>query len=262
MIGSFAAELIKLRRRSLLAAPAVMIAFVLLGVYFGIAQTVRQAHQNNAAAQLRLIQLHATNGLAWLLGNITPILVTIAVIAITVSIASEWSQGTLRNALVAQPNRLRFLAGKWAALVVFGWCSALLALLVGTALAFLVAHQQNLDTSLWTTTAGIHDWLALMGNVILGIVGWGALGLFFACVTRSAAAAVGVSLAYGFVAEGLVTHLLPDFGKWLPGQLFDTVILGGSDLTSYTTGLVVGGLYVVLLGACSVLMFWRLDVTA
>jgi ABC-2 type transport system permease protein len=175
-----------------------------------------------------LEQLAASDGLAVILPTAAAFIGVVALSVFAISIASEYSQGTLRNLLVRQPCRARLLAGELLALASFTTIAVLIAGVAAVTVALLVAPTQDISTSAWFTSAG---WTALgagLGNRLLATLGWGLLGTVLALVLRAPAAAVGVGLAYALPGELLVTAAWADGARWLPGQLLDTLAQGGS----------------------------------
>jgi ABC-2 type transport system permease protein len=122
---------------------------------------------------LTLEQLAASDGLAVILATAAAFIGVVALSVFAISIASEYSQGTLRNLLVRQPRRVRLLAGKLLALASFTTIAVLIAGVAAVAVALLVAPTQDISTSAWFTSAG---WTALaggLGNLLLATLGWG-----------------------------------------------------------------------------------------
>jgi ABC-2 type transport system permease protein len=215
MVRAFRSELIKLRRWSVLAGGAAMIVAAVLLPYFTISQEKPQGSGALARA------LPTQQGLVVLLMSHAQLLITaIAIIVVAANVAAEWSQGTLRNLLVQEPGRLRLLAGKMLALLLFVTISAALALLIGAGVSLVAAQSQGISTAPWTTSAGVNLFFSVFGNELLGLVGVSLLGMLIAVLTRSAGAAIGISLAYALVGEDLVYSVWPNGAQWFPVHLF------------------------------------------
>ncbi len=206
---AFRSELIKLGRWSVLGGGIAMIAAVVGWSYLVMGQ-IKMAGKALPTAQ----------GLITLLGGAQPLLIAIAIIAVTANIAAEWAQGTLRNLLVREPGRLRLLAGKMTALLLFVTLSAALALLAGAGITLLAAPSHGIATAPWTSSDGVNAFFSFFGNELLGLLGVSLLGMFIAVLTRSLSAAVGISLAYVLVVEGLVEAVWPAGAQWFPVHLF------------------------------------------
>src|SRR5262245_15097735 len=112
-------------------------------------------------------------------------LITITIVAANVS--AEWSQGTLRNLLVREPGRIRLLAGKMLALVLFVALSATLAAFLRAAVTLPYATSHAVPSAPWTSTAGLAAFAGFWGGELLGLVGVSLLGMLIAVLTRSAA---------------------------------------------------------------------------
>jgi ABC-type Na+ efflux pump permease subunit len=139
---------------------------------------------------LTLAQLAAADGLARTVASAAQFIGVVGLAVFAISIAGEYSQGTLRNLLVRQPGRVRLLAGKLLALASFTAIAVVLTEVAAVLTALLVAPGQDLATAVWFTSDG---WAALgsgLGNLMLATLGWGLLGALLALLLRSPAAAV------------------------------------------------------------------------
>ena len=196
------------------------------------------------------------------------LLIAIAIIVVAANVAAEWSQGTLRNLLVREPGRLRLLAGKMLALLLFVTISAALALLIGAGVALAAAQSHGISTTLWTSSAGVSDFFSFFGNVLLGLVGVSLLGMLIAVLTRSTGAAIGISLAYALVVEGLVEAVWPNGGQWFPVHLFGYLpgvaspMSYGAPPMGYNSDLIVSLLWMAGLIVVSGVLFRFRDVSA
>jgi len=205
MLRSLRSELVKFRRPSVLIGTAAMVGFMGFGAYFGIDRAVA----GGPLGTRMLPELRTSQGLVALLGHIGIMITAIVLITVSANVAAEWSQATLRNLLVREPGRLR-LRPERCALLLYTLGSAALAYAIGAGVAFLAANRYGLSATPWTSSDGLSNLLKFGGNGALAIVGYGLLGMFVAVLTRSAPAAVGVSLAYALVVEGLLVSLVPD----------------------------------------------------
>lgn len=267
MIRAFRSELIKLTRWSVLVGGAAIIVITALFAYFFVS---RVTHLMLSGKNPNLIAdaLPTPQGLVTVLAEAQPIVAAIAIIIVATSVAGEWSQGTLRNLLVREPARLRWLSGKLLALLLFVVVCASLALLVGALVAFLGAAAQGISTTSWTSSAGVQTFLGFFANSLLGTIGICLLGMAVALLTRSVAIAVGISLAYVLVGEALIAAVWPEGAEWFPVHIFG-YLPGVTSLTSYGTApmgygadvLVALG-YMVGFVAISFAVFRQMDITA
>ena len=88
-------------------------------------------------------------------------------------------------------------------------------------------------------------------NLVLAVVGWTIFGTLVAVLVRNPAGAVGASIAWLFVVEGLANQVWSTAGQYLPGRILSVVLTGGqasvlsnaaSTGVSYTTALVIAAL--------------------
>jgi ABC-2 type transport system permease protein len=267
MIRAFRSELLKLRRWSVLAGGAVMIAATAFIAYL----TFHQITSGATGPELTpLIQAFPTpQGLITIVGQARSLIIVIALIMVTSNIAAEWSQGTLRNLLVREPGRLRLLAGKMLALVLFVVISLALTLAISAALLLVAAQAQGISTAAWTSSEGMRVLLSFFGNEVLCLLGISLLGMLIAVLTRSVGAAVGVALAYVLVPEGVIAMVWQEGSKWFPVRVFNFLpgstvppAVGPPPPQGYPTALLVALLWMAGFVVVSAVVFQRQDVNA
>jgi ABC-type transport system involved in multi-copper enzyme maturation permease subunit len=208
-------------------------------------------------------------GLITVVGQARAFIIAVALIIVTANLAAEWSQGTWRNLLVREPRRLRLLAGKMLALMLFVLASMTLTLFLSSALILTVAHAQGVQTAAWTSSAGLSAWLAFFGNEVLCLIGVCLLGMLIAVLTRSTGIAVGVALAYVLVPEGIIAMVWNEGSRWfpirtfnfLPGSVFPPHV-GPTPPQGYAAALLVALLWMTLFVAGSFVAFRRQDINA
>jgi ABC-type transport system involved in multi-copper enzyme maturation permease subunit len=261
-------ELPKLRRWSVLAGGAAIILFTAYIPFFLINQvTGGHVGPGTMVPSYMPPLLRTDRALPALLGvdGQAPAIVAIVLILVSTNIGLEWSQGTLRNLLIAQPARFRLLAGKLLTVALYVVVVDGLALALGAAVAVAYARSRGIDTTAWTSGPGIDNFLSFLGNSVLGIAGVSLLATFISVViavlTRSAAAAVGISMAYALAVEALLTAVLPNVGKWLPINLFQDLV-SVSPAVSYSTALIGGLVWMLAFVGASLVVFARTDVLA
>ncbi len=267
MVRAFRSELLKLRRWSVLAGSGVMIAATAFIAYLTFHQITSRA---TGPELTPLIQAFSTpQGLITIVGQARSLIIVIALIMVTSNIAAEWSQGTLRNLLVREPNRLRLLAGKMLGLLLFVIISLVLTLVIGAALILAVSHAQGIQTSAWTSSEGMRALLSFFGNEVLCLVGISLLGMMIAVLTRSIGAAVGVALAYVLVPEGIIAMVWQEESRWfpirvlnfLPGSVFPPAV-GPTPPQGYLAALLVALLWMASFIVVSAVVFRHQDVNA
>lgn len=267
LLRAFRSELLKCRRWSMLAGTGIM---VVVSAFFGNLTF----HQITSGATGREIDplTHAfptSLGLITVVGQARSFIIVVALIIVTANLAAEWSQGTWRNLLVREPRRLRLLAGKMLALLLFVLGSMTLTLVVSSVLVLLTARAQGIQTAAWTSSAGLSAWLAFFGNEVLCLIGVCLVGMLIAVLTRGTAVAVGVALGYVLVPEGIVAMVLPSVSRWfpirtfnfLPGSVFPTDV-GPNPPQGYAAALLVAALWMAAFLAVSFAAFRRQDITA
>lgn len=257
MIRAFRAEYFKIRRLSILSGGIAMVGFSILAAYFGITRI-----HSRPDALIEIFRLSQSDGLVILLQHAATLLLVISLIVMAASMGEEWSHGTIRNLLSVNPNRFRVFAGKYVALLVYLACSSALAIVLGGVIAWWLGPGNGITTSSWTSSAGWSALATFIGNLALCLVGWSLFGAAVGILLRSAAAAVGIALAYLLVVEGLVTLLLPDIGKWLIGQLLMVVLQGGTTSMQYGVALLWAGVYSAGFVIVIVLLLRGRDITA
>ncbi len=128
---------------------------------------------------------------------------------------SEWSWGTLKNAVARGESRSRY------ALLTFGSIATIIA--IGLLFAFVVGLIAAVVSAnlAGVSTAGVTDG-ATIGRLPVNLVkGWiaiveeGALGFAIATVARSQLAGIGAGIALYF-GETFARLFLPDIVKFLP----------------------------------------------
>ena len=196
-------------------------------------------------------QLASPAGMVQGLDAISILLGVVGLCVVAAALAGDYSRGTLRNQLVAQPHRLRLLAGKCLALATFIALVVLAALVVSVALSFVFAPIKGVPTGAWLSTAGLHELGKGYLNNLLSAWGYGVLGALVAVVFRSPAASISVGLAYVLPVEIIITTIWQPAGQWLPGQLLQDLAYGGH---GYVTAYGDAGLRVLCYGLVATLI--------
>ncbi len=243
MIRSFRAELLKLRRPSVLyGAGAVLPAFALLATVLAFANAAAgpsaPAPANNGF-DLTLTELARSGGLTrGFTGAATFIGVLVFVLFLT-STTGEYGHGTLRVLLTRQPARLRLLAGKLLALLAFTAATLLAAEIVSAVAAVAMAQVRDVPTAEWFTGAGLARAGGDYGNALLTAGLFGAVGTVLGVLVRSTGVALGVGLAWFLPLEHIIQNSWAEAGRWFPGLLFEAVARGGTTETPYARALVL-----------------------
>ena len=266
VIRAFHSEVLKFRRWSVLAGAGVMLVvstFIAYLTFHQIASGATSPEMTDLIASF-----HSPQGLVSIIGQARSLIVAIALILVSANLAAEWTQGTLRNLLVCEPHRLQWLAGKMLAVVLFVLLSMLLTLVISSVFILLLAQGQGIQTTAWTSAEGLRIGLSFVGNEVLCLIGFSALGMLIAVLTRSVVAAVGIALAYVLVLEGIIGVVAPQVAHWFPGRVFNTIVgatvpmVGPLPTQGYLAALLASVLWMVSFVVVSAVVFQRQDVKA
>jgi ABC-2 type transport system permease protein len=235
---AFRSEWLKIRRPAMLfGGLGVMVAFAIVGMIIGVLRA-----DNNRGA-LTIFRLSQPDGFAFMLQRTEEFLGIVALGWVAVATAQEYASGTLRNLLVREPRRLRLLAGKTLANLLYIVISVAIASGVALAVALIAAPTKGIDTSGWLH-AGLGDTVSTMGNLLLAATGFGVFGALLALVLRSQAAAVIAGLAWILPVENLLTAAWTSVGHWLPGQQLGAIAASGNNVSTYGWALGLGAAFV------------------
>lgn len=259
MLASFRSELLRFRSTARIGAIAMMalVGLVTIFAFTGVdpsPEGSRPAPGGVADASSVLTQADGVLGGLVLASSMVGI---IALALTALSVARDFELGTIRVLLVNQPNRLRFLAGKLAALAVVIVASVTAAAIVASVIGLALSGSADIDTSTWSASAT----LATFANLTLGALVWGLFGAAIAVVARSASLAITAGVAYFLVGENLLRLVWDNAGDWLPAGLLDTFTSGGSADVAYLTAAGLLAVYVVGATATLSTVFTRRDIT-
>lgn len=241
---SLAAELHKLRLRSIIGASLAMLVFY-VGLMTLIISTTPTAEITNPK---------------WISGGWS-LLPMFAVVIGTLVVTSEYSANTMRTTTLAEPQRLRGVAAKAAAVTIL--VTALMLALVTISTIVLYVSSSSIS---WTT-----EDLSTLGAFIAVIVIIALMALGLGYVFRSKAATITMLFAVFYLGD-LVTMIDKPFfqetmPKFLPYQLAVAAI-ENSDVAYYSYPLIdsrggaiaILGLYALLILVAGALVYRRRDV--
>jgi len=273
MRRSFGCEWTKLwRGRQMMAVWGTMAGMVLFvaAILFGTATSDTAPPPPGQQAALPLALFGTAGGLSLSLQVTAQLLGVVAFVLVAGSMAGEYTQGTLKNLLARDPVRLRVLAGKTLALLLFATVGVLFAGAMDVVASAALAALRHVDTSAWWTRANLQDLLLLLGRVALADWAWGLLGLLLAVLLRNGPAAIGIGLAYTILGESLLALAVRDVAKYMPGQALQAFVRWGAPQPLANQGLVaslsgpqavaVGILYAIVFAAVAAGVFQSRDV--
>ena len=265
MINSFRAEWLKLKR------PAVMLGAggaLLLLASLATILTFVAADTTMGPPPLNNPPLLSTTGaLATAAGISRGFVIAAGFIGILVlvlfaaSVASEFSQGTLRTLLTRQPRRMPLLAGKLAALLAASALAVAVALAGSIALAFPLAATRGISTTKWLTADGVAEVGRAYVNTLLMVALFAILGSALGLIVRSTVAAVAIAVAWMMPFEHIVQGAWADAARWFPGLLLNAISRNGTEMAPYERSVFLGLLYTAALACAGAVSFLRRDVT-
>jgi ABC-2 type transport system permease protein len=185
------------------------------------------------------------------------------------SVAGEAGHGTLRYLLAVPAGRVRLLAVKYAALLIFSLACAFLVAAVSLAVG-AAAFPVGPVTLLSGNSVGIGDGLARLA-LVTGYVGaamaaLAAIGLAISTFTEHAIAAIAAILVLVIASE--VADSVPQFAvvhPYLPTHWwlsFDGLLRAPVDWSGAEHGLFSFAAYVVIFGAIAWARFTTADITS
>ena len=262
MMRAIRAELVKLLRRKVLLVTAAVTVVFSVGSAAVVLAAARPAAEGPGGRGVTLDSLATAGGGTEVFTTAVSFVGTFLFVVFVGAVAVEFARGTFRTMLLRQPGRIRLLAGKTAALLLF----AATALAVVEVLVWLsaraLAPSQGISTAAWTTAAGAGEALAAYGSALFWVTGYAVLGTALAVVVRS----VPVALAIGIAWAGPFEHLLQDAWRSadhvFPGLLLEAFVAGGTPTTTASRAFATVAVYVVLAAAVAGVTFARRDVTA
>jgi ABC-2 type transport system permease protein len=262
MFGAFSSEFVKLRRRSMLLwGFGGGLLFTVLATVFTIERATKTLSPDfhGHGFRITVAQLSRPDGLVHGVVDVSNLVGIVALCLFAGAVATEYSQGTLRNLLVRQPRRAQLLTGKFLALAVFIGVVVVLAIAVAAAVALALAPGKGIHTSAWTSSTGLNDLVQSILHIWLSCIGYGILGTALAILLRSPAVAIALGVAYVLPGEAIINALWDNGDRWLPGQLLSALAHGGTSSASYAHALVTLSAYAVVVATGTLVLFARRD---
>lgn len=156
-----------------------------------------------------------------------------------VGITGEWRHRTITSSLLAEPDRVRFLAAKTLAYAAAGLVLSLLVCAAITVVGLTVVLVRGLPAP----DAG--DLLTLYARGAGVTMLLGALGVGIGAVVRNQAVAIVGIFVAAFVVEPALAALLPDAGRFGPLTVLPTAVADAPD-SGYESDLLIAPAFAVL----------------
>lgn len=133
------------------------------------------------------------------------------------NLAGEFSKGTIRTLLVAEPARVKIIAGKIAALVSFIALAVAATLAVTIGAGALMAPGVGVETAAWWSADGLAAIATAYVNLTSAALVPALVGATIAVLTRSAAIAISTGVAWFILGEALVSAFWANLAEWGAG---------------------------------------------
>jgi ABC-2 type transport system permease protein len=262
MIRVFLAEWRKLRRPSLFIGTmaAVVGASALVTSLLFLLIDSRQGNAKGGQLIDRTA-LELPHGLSIGFSSSAGLLGLIALCIFASQTAQEYTHGTLRNLLVRQPRRLTLLLGKFLAMCLFALISVFLSAIVSITLAFALSGKAKVVTHAWSTSDARIGVLHTFVNVLISVIAFGTVGMILGLLLRSPISSIAIGVAWLLVVENIIAATVKHSGRWMPGQLMNSVAAGGDFTATYSHALLVLSAYLAVGVLVSSVLFRRRDVT-
>ena len=139
---------------------------------------------------------------------------------------SEWSWGTLKNAVARGESRARYMLATFAAIVVMIGVGLAVTFVLGVGLAMLGAAIAGVATTGLTDPDTLQRLPAMAARGWFAVIEQAALGFAIATLARSQLAGIGAGIAFYF-GEGFASIFLPDIIKYMPFAVARTSLDAG-----------------------------------
>ena len=261
MINVVWAEMRKLRRPTLLLSTMAIVTLLTSLFTFLTFWRVGDPKGNGRRGEIVTAQFLSTaHGISYGFSLVSFLLGIVALCIFASQTAQEYTYGTLRNLLVRQPARMKILAGKYISIVLFALLMVLLSLISSIAVAYILASHAHVNTTAWTTSAGISALATALGNVLLSVASFGTVGMILGLLFRSPISAIATGVIWFLILENILAGVVSSTAKWLPGQNITNLTTARDFTFSYQHSLIMDAIYLVVSGSIVALLFKRRDV--
>ena len=264
MIRTYRAELTKLVRRK------VLLLTGLVALLFGVGGSAIVLIATEPATELgarfggapSIEDLASAGGGSDIFRTAIPFAGIFVFVTFVGLIAVEFSRGTMRTMLLRQPNRLRLLAGKVAALLTFAAAAIAVTEIVSWLASRALASSADVDAGAWASLDGLGAATADFGAVLLWITGYALLATALAVMVRSVPIALAVGIAWFGPFEHLVQDAWTGANRVFPGLLLEAFAAGGTNEVTAARAFITVATYAAVAAAVGAFTFSRRDVTA
>ena len=209
----FVATLRKLARRPASFVTLGLLVALLAIILLAVSATTSQ--RNGRAAEEALVLVTFPGAYTLILSFILGLGGLFAVIYGAAIAGSEWTWGTLKNAVARGESRVGYQLLTFAAIALMLGIGAVIAFVIGVGVAVIGANIAGVSTAGLGDAATLASLPELLGRGWIAIVAEGALGFAIATLARSQLAGIGAGIAVYF-GEQFAGIFLPDVVKWLP----------------------------------------------
>jgi ABC-type transport system involved in multi-copper enzyme maturation permease subunit len=183
-------------------------------------------------------------------------------VTVVANVAGEFARGTFRTLLLRQPGRLRLLAGKTAALLLFAAGVTAAAEVLTAVASTVVAPARGVPTTEWFSADGLGRAAAHFGTAFSAVAGWALLATALGALARSVPVALGIGIAWAGPFEHLLQDAWAGASRWFPGLLLEALAVGGTPDVAQARAALLVGAYAAAATTWAALRFWRRDVLA
>lgn len=218
----FRAGLRKLVRRMVTWITFGLLAGLLALILIAVGATARQ-QPTEAGRTASLLLVTFPGAYSLILSFILGLGGLFAVIYGAAVAGSEWTWGTLKNAVARGESRSRYMVLSFIAVTVFLGMGLVLAYLSGVIVAILAAGLAGVPTNGLDDAATLGKLPDELARGWLAVTEAGALGFAIATVARSQLAGIGAGIGVYF-GEQFAGIFLPDIVRYLPFNAANAVI--------------------------------------
>jgi ABC-2 type transport system permease protein len=280
MRGSYAAELLKLRKRAAVwvlfgAALVLSLTFGYLLPYLGYVTGDENQQTEGIPRDQVLASVLPEAVMANTIGGYPVFAGALALVLGAIVVGGEYGWGTLKTVLTQRPRRSTVLAAQFLALatVLLGWVLGIFAVCSLSGLAIALAEDRAVN---WP---GALDLAQGLGGGWLVLVAWCLAGAVLAIAFRSVALPIGLGVVWVLAVEalmsGVVANLLPGLevvANLMPGVNAGSLVYavtrgapgelppGVTDAVSGSRALVTLLCYAAFFAVCSAVTVRRRDV--